>query len=289
MFDGDRSSYWHTPWKNGIPRHPHEIQIDLGAQQKFAGIRYLPAVINNNNGMIRDYELFVSNDGQSWGDPVAKGFLVSRVRVDRAHLAGGAILYETSERWQKQPRIYRYSMDGKPARLIRENARIVFLSGSYYVVTAKNAKNEDVLVVLRVDNDAYRFELGLTRQFHSQLMEITGDRLVLGQRGVLVADLASKRLIVGPTDAKLKHNQHGLVVLEGADNLLKIVHRGNQGHAIFRFDLRTGQQTEFVLADQLEPFQDRRQNKRQGAFQRCDGVILLNDKSAVTAWIPAVP
>jgi len=37
-FDNDRSTFWHTPWRGS--KHPHEIQIDLGAQYKIDGFGY---------------------------------------------------------------------------------------------------------------------------------------------------------------------------------------------------------------------------------------------------------
>ena len=283
--DNDPVTWWHTPWKDGIPPHPHEIQIDLGSQKKITGIRYLPAVIVNNNGMIKDYELYVSSDGKNWGAPSAKGILVNRIRVYQGQLSGKAILFESRGGPRKNQCIFRYSMDGKPARLIQENARLISLRDSYYVTAARNEKNEEVLSVHRVDDDAYRFELGSTRQFDPGLIEIADDRLFLGRRGVLVADLAKKRFIVGPGDNKQKYNQNGMVLREGTGSLLKIIHRGNQGQEIFRFDLRSGERTEYVLADQVDPFQDRR--RQQQSIQQFDGVLLLNDNSAVTAWVAA--
>ena len=80
--------------------------------------------------------------------------------------------------------------------------------------------------------------------------DLVRDRLILGRRGVLIADLTNKQLLVQPTDNKSKYNQNGLVVREGTGYLLKFVHLGNQGQAIFRFDLRTGELTESTITDQ---------------------------------------
>ena len=282
--DDDPVTWWHTPWIGGIPRHPHEIQIDMREPQQIAGIRYLPAVIINNNGMIRDYELYVSDDGRDWGTPVAKGYLVNRPRVDKALLSSKAIVFESHDRTTRQNRIFRYLMDGKPARMVQQNARLVLLQGSYYVATTRK-DNKDLLTVHRVDNDAYRFELGPPQHFDTAAIEIVGDRLIMGRRGVLVADLAKKRFIVAPSANNLKHNQNGMLLRCGADVLIKVVSQGNQGQAIFRFDLRTGQKSEFILADQIEPFQDRRHSSQHQSIQHFGDVVLLNDSSTVTAWI----
>ncbi len=111
---------------------------------------------------------------------------------------------------------------------------------------------------------------------------------MLGRKGILVADLAQKRFIIAPSDSKLKVNQEGLVLREGANNLLKIVALGEQGQAVFRFDLRTGRQTEFVLSDQTEQFQPGH-HVQDRSIRHFDGLVLLNDNSSVTAWIGSVP
>ena len=284
VFDGDRKSWWHSPWIGGIIPHPHEFQIDLGEEQPVTGIRVLPAVLVNNNGMIRDYELYFSKDGQNWGTPASKGILVNRMHANAAHFAGNAIYFEHNDRWTKTSRILRYSMDGKPAELVRENARIVFLHEQYYGVATRKDK-EEVLFVHRRDDAAYQFELGFTKDIDASLIEITGDRLVMPRRNLLVADLAKKSILIDPSDKKQKHNQIGLVMRAGTDNLLTIVSANQKEHAIFLSDLRTGKQTEFPLANQYKPFHDPRHRSRQQSIQRFDEVLLLNDNSAITAWI----
>ena len=72
--DGDPGTFWHTRWSGPEPKHPHWLVLDLGAPTKIAEVvctgRY-----DSGNGRVRDYEVFVSADGQTWGDPVAKGRL----------------------------------------------------------------------------------------------------------------------------------------------------------------------------------------------------------------------
>ena len=71
-FDRNPTTIWHTEWKNSQPTHPHEIQINLGAVYSINGIRYLPRQ-SGVNGTISQYELYVSQDGIYWGNPVAQG------------------------------------------------------------------------------------------------------------------------------------------------------------------------------------------------------------------------
>ena len=72
LIDGDQSTFWHTQWMNKSPKHPHEVQIDLGATYELSGFIYVPRQ-GQSNGRIAKYEFFVSNDSSSWGSPQIKG------------------------------------------------------------------------------------------------------------------------------------------------------------------------------------------------------------------------
>ncbi len=72
--DGDPSTIWHTEWKKNKPKHPHEIQIDLGETTTINSVRYTPRQ-ENIAGRIKDFEIYVSDDAKNWGIPVAQGDL----------------------------------------------------------------------------------------------------------------------------------------------------------------------------------------------------------------------
>jgi len=74
-FDGDPDTIWHTEWSltDPDPCHPHEIQIDLGGFYDICGFRQLPRQGEYPNGMIKDYEFYVSGDSDNWGTAVASG------------------------------------------------------------------------------------------------------------------------------------------------------------------------------------------------------------------------
>lgn len=76
-FDGKSGTFWHTQYKPSMKGYPHELQIDLGDIYEMNGFRYLPRqAMNGNkfaNGIIKDFEFYVSADGENWGDPVANG------------------------------------------------------------------------------------------------------------------------------------------------------------------------------------------------------------------------
>ena len=77
-FDGDPCTVWHTKWDGADPPHPHWIMIDLDGVYDISGFRYLPRQDDNENGMIKGYEFYVSdvyvgNNPCDWGAAVASG------------------------------------------------------------------------------------------------------------------------------------------------------------------------------------------------------------------------
>jgi len=72
-FDDSTSTFWHTQWQDAQPKPPHEIVIDLGANYSLTGMRYTPRQDDNPNGMVKDYEFYVSGDKANWGTAVKSG------------------------------------------------------------------------------------------------------------------------------------------------------------------------------------------------------------------------
>lgn len=71
--DGDTTSVWRTTGTINGERLPHELQIDLGQLVELDGLRYLPPQDGERGGRVTDYDIFLSEDAQSWGVPVASG------------------------------------------------------------------------------------------------------------------------------------------------------------------------------------------------------------------------
>ncbi|WP_171032339.1 discoidin domain-containing protein [Polaribacter aestuariivivens] len=75
VFDGNENTMWHSRYNAGQDTFPYELVIDLGANYNISGFMYVPRQDNNLNGVLRDFQLFLSGDGQNWGAPVASGWL----------------------------------------------------------------------------------------------------------------------------------------------------------------------------------------------------------------------
>ena len=137
-----------------------------------------------------------------------------------------------------------------------------------------------------LEDDGYRFELGTAQQFDTNLIEIRDHRLMIARKGVVVADLAKKRFIVPPSDAKRTYNHDGLVLREGTDNLLKIVAHQGKSPTLFRFDMRSGRHTESAFPGYRGQIKKNKKKQSQPVdLLHFDDVVLLNDGSSLTAWI----
>lgn len=90
-FDGDPATFWHTQWDGAEPAHPHSVTMDLGEATELCAFNHLPRA--DGNGRITDYEIHVSDDGTTWGDPVASGTFGTDAAWQGAALAGVTARY----------------------------------------------------------------------------------------------------------------------------------------------------------------------------------------------------
>lgn len=65
-FDNNSATHWRT---NGSTPFPHELSLDLGQSYAVAGFSARPRVNSNHNGKLGNFEIYVSNDTNNWGNP----------------------------------------------------------------------------------------------------------------------------------------------------------------------------------------------------------------------------
>ncbi|MCH5319060.1 MAG: discoidin domain-containing protein [Paramuribaculum sp.] len=73
LTDGDPSTIWHTMYSVTVAPYPHWVDFDAGETKTIKGVSYLPRQDGNSTGNVKAYEIYVSNDKDNWGEPVAKG------------------------------------------------------------------------------------------------------------------------------------------------------------------------------------------------------------------------
>lgn len=289
LIDGDPESWWHTQWLGGIPQHPHDLFFDLGASQIVTGLQYLPAKIVNNNGMIRDYELHSRQDEQEdWGDATAKGILVNRLRVERAHFGPKALFFESRNYPQNDHAVFRYGFEGNPSQRVEERARLLSMHGRYALISGRNDKDKEILILRRSDDPDYRFDLSprIEHGRHADIV-IEGDRLIMGRHKIVIADLNSRQFIDIPEDKKSLRNHPGVFVRLGKDHFLKIVHHNNR-QALSMVNMISGQITEGVLETQIEPFKENQFLRPAGQrLLTFDRTLLFYDNSTLSGWVTA--
>jgi len=72
VIDGNPNTIWHTPWGENAPAYPHEFRIELPENHKIKGFTYLPRQ-EMSNGWINKFKVYISADGENWGEPAATG------------------------------------------------------------------------------------------------------------------------------------------------------------------------------------------------------------------------
>ena len=83
LVDGDPSTIWHTMYSITLAKYPHWVDFDAGKQKVIKGFAYLARQDGSRNGCIKDYEIYVSNDNKTWGEPVAKGSFEKTAKLQK--------------------------------------------------------------------------------------------------------------------------------------------------------------------------------------------------------------
>lgn len=68
--DGDPTTVW-TSAKDAS--YPHTLTLDLGETLGLKGFTYTPDASDHRSGTVYKYRVYVSTDGENWGQPVAEG------------------------------------------------------------------------------------------------------------------------------------------------------------------------------------------------------------------------
>ncbi|MCH5179055.1 MAG: discoidin domain-containing protein, partial [Prevotellaceae bacterium] len=82
LVDGNPSTFWHTMYSVTMANFPHWVDFDCLQQCTLTGFSYLPRQ-DSPNGNIKDYEIFVSQDGTNWGEPIYKGSFANNRNIKK--------------------------------------------------------------------------------------------------------------------------------------------------------------------------------------------------------------
>ena len=82
LVDGDPATIWHTMYSITLAKYPHWVDFDAAEPKLMKGFTFLPRQ-SGQNGWVKDYEVYVSQDGKSWGEPVCKGTFAANGELKR--------------------------------------------------------------------------------------------------------------------------------------------------------------------------------------------------------------
>lgn len=72
--DGNPATIWHTAYGGNTPTCPHEIIVDMGKSYNVTAFIY-QGRSDSQNGRVKNYEVYFSKDGKTWGTAASKGTL----------------------------------------------------------------------------------------------------------------------------------------------------------------------------------------------------------------------
>jgi cytochrome c553 len=70
--DGSKQTLWHSEWRNNLSPLPHTLTVDLQSVRKLKGF-VVTSRNDNFNGDVKNYEVFVTDNIDVLGEPVAVG------------------------------------------------------------------------------------------------------------------------------------------------------------------------------------------------------------------------
>lgn len=86
LVDGDPGTIWHTMYSVTVAQYPHWVDFDAAEQKTMRGFVYTPR-LNGENGNVREYEIYVSQDGKEWGQPIHTGTFPRESKAQRVEFA----------------------------------------------------------------------------------------------------------------------------------------------------------------------------------------------------------
>ncbi len=84
--DNDPSTFWHTRYTPTVDPSPHSLVVDFVSPTLVSSVLLTPRQ-DMSNGRIRGYEIYLSDDGMTWGKSAAQGDLPNSDAVQTIRLA----------------------------------------------------------------------------------------------------------------------------------------------------------------------------------------------------------
>lgn len=79
MQDGSNRTFWHTRFEPTLATPPHFVIIENPGATEINGLSYSTWSGGNGNGQVKKYSILLSDDGQTWSEPITTGELEVRL------------------------------------------------------------------------------------------------------------------------------------------------------------------------------------------------------------------
>lgn len=79
MQDGSNLTFWHTRFNPTVAKPPHYVILENPNTAEIEGLSFATWQGGNGNGLVKAYEIYFSEDGESWGEKVMGGGLDVRL------------------------------------------------------------------------------------------------------------------------------------------------------------------------------------------------------------------
>lgn len=170
-FDNNPETIWHTKWSTGSDPYPHEIQIDLGDQFDIYEMTYYPRQ-NGQNGWIKDYELYFTDDLSDWG-------VVDTVGVFEKSAAPHKVVFQSPKLGRYFKLVALSEVNGNPWASASE----LEIRGCYHeTVATENIKNHKALKAFPVPTPGiFKISLPSNELYNYSIYTLSGQLIKKGR------------------------------------------------------------------------------------------------------------
>ena len=84
MMDGSNRTSWQSQSSGEPAKPPHFVVIENPRNVQISGLNYSTSSGGDGNGQVKAYEILVSSNGKQWGEPIARGELLTRLAAEQA-------------------------------------------------------------------------------------------------------------------------------------------------------------------------------------------------------------
>lgn len=246
MLDGSNRTFWHTCFKPTLAKPPHYVILANPNRHEIDGLSYATWTGGNGNGQVEKFEVYVSENGEDWEEPICTGELETRL----ANTQLVSFQEPTTARFIKFVATESFSLDGRSLASIGKLDVIVSLDTKLEKkqVAIESSNSEDLRrVIQRFAERAFSSSLTATELqpyfgVAEQVFQRDGEFIEAAKAG-FKAVMCSHRFLLAP-------GEHSSKELAQKAALARILWLSVPDTQLIESDLPQREQIEAMLADE---------------------------------------